>query len=123
MIDDNEGLEVQDKEAQFNAAWAHVISGLDRAVAWVKEHKQLLRKGFSFYLDRKSGIRVSMGFMVEGDEALQAVRQLFSGKTAKRTVTEDGHQRFLVFDAGLTFEWEIFHFQDRTQTKVEEVVV
>ena len=108
------------QDATFNEQWNHVMSGLDRAVAWVKENKPLLRKGFSFYLNRETGIRISMGFMFKDDSDLQAIRDLFRGKKATRTVTQDGNERFLVLDAGLSFEWEIFHARNREQ-KVTEV--
>lgn len=118
-----EDQETDEKEARFNKQWGHVMAGLDRAVAWVKANKSSLRKGFSFYLCQKTGIRISLGFMADDDEAIQAIRELFRGKTARRCVNQDGQEHFVVVDAGLTFEWDIWHFTDRTKSEVTEVTV
>jgi hypothetical protein len=112
------------KEARFEEQWAFVMAGLDRAVAWLKENKPHLRRGFSVYMNPRTGAEISLGYVPEDDEVtLAAVREIFRGATATRSVDAEGHEKFVVRHAGLTFCWEVYHWRDVRTTTTTEVLL
>ena len=49
--------------------FAHALSGMDRAVQWIREHQDVLN-GFTLHLypDREFGVEVNLSF-IDGDAA------------------------------------------------------
>lgn len=114
-----------DPEAMFEQQWAHVMGGLDRAVAWIKSHKLDLRRGFSLRLDRENGIEIHFtGYFDHEDDELEKIRSLFAGKQATRTVCEhEVRWRIKDKDLGLTFSWVVYRLIERRPPETTTVQV
>lgn len=111
--------------AEFEQQWAHVMGGLDRAVAWIKSHKLDLKQGFSLNLDREHGIEIRLPHYLDEDGAdLAWIKKAFAGKQATRT-ERDIEVKFRLKDAdeGITFSWSVYRVTQERPPKVTTVQV
>ena len=109
------------KTALFDKQWEHATAGLDRAVVWIKANKKALRGGFHLFLNRETGIEI--GFCYLNNDEAKVIHRLFKGKTATRTIDDDGDEHFRLVDAGLTFTWEILTDRPARKAKTAEVTI
>jgi len=118
----------EENEQRFQEQWSHVMSGLDRAVEWVRSNKENLRDGFGFHfsMNQKHGIEISLGCIFHDDEKkTAAIRNLFRGKKVKRTLRDNNDESFILHDADLqlTFRWSIWHSKPDPKFETQEVVI
>ena len=115
-------MSTETADAKYDEQWELVMAGLDRAVRWVKEHKDvLLRGGFHLHLNRDTGIEIHFGYLSLYDtEREAALRELFRGRVAQKRISNDEVQ-YVLRDAGLTFEWSIW--RSRVEAKPETIEV
>lgn len=103
--------------------FAHALSGMERAVQWIREHQDVLN-GFTLHLypDREFGVEVNLSF-IDG-ERLDQARKLFAGRTVKKT-TKDEEETYELVDEKLQirFKWMIWKFLAEPKKVIEESIV
>lgn len=116
--------ELNDKERAEKRKndFAHALSGMDRAVQWVREHQDVLN-GFTLHLypDREYGVEVNLSF-IDGDR-LEAARKLFAGRVVKKKKRDEEEKYELVDeDLRIRFVWLVWSWNPKP-LPVEESVV
>lgn len=103
--------------------FAHALSGMDRAVQWIREHQDVLN-GFTLHLypDREFGVEVNLSFIDE--ERQETVRKLFAGRTVTKTVRDEEETFKLIdYDLQIRFEWRVWKFLAEPKKVIEESLV
>lgn len=105
--------------------WLIALGGLERATAWLKEHRARL---CSFHVTlqpvKDTGITVNLSFFASDDERAEVVKSLFAGKRAEKKATDNGNsETFTVVDGGLRFRWTVWRFKEEQEPTIEEVTI
>lgn len=106
--------------------FAHVLSGMDRAVQWIRANQDVLYVlcGFTLHLypDRKFGAEVNLSFI--DDKWQEAVKKLFPGRSVKKTTRNDEETFELVDeDLQIRFKWLIWKFRVEPKAIEESIVL
>lgn len=103
--------------------FAHALSGMDRAVQWIREHQDVLN-GFTLHLypDREFGVEVNLSF-IDGDRQ-EAVKKLFAGRVVKKK-KRDEEEKFELIDEDLQirFVWLVWTFEPKPEAIEESLVL
>ena len=115
----NEAERIEQRKKDFE----HALSGMDRAVQWIRTHQDVLN-GFTIHLypDREFRVELNLSF-IDG-ERLEAAKKLFAGRSVKKT-TRDEEETFELVDKDLQirFKWLVWKFRDEPKAIEESIVL
>ena len=103
--------------------WDHCLEGIDRAVAWLREHHEQLPLGASIYSSAHLVGKpiINLGWFSKESKEEQMINKLFKGKTVGMR-SSDSSNSFEFHDEALSLEFHWSIDKKRPPTEYQETV-